>query len=291
VEQAVKRHDSMFGNGCEARNGTRQVKRRIKKIDASRETRARQMGMDCATECPMPDIDFAAGLLWYFVFLYSTVCHEAAHAWAALRLGDDTAYRGGQVSLDPVPHIRREPVGMVVFPILTFFMSGGKGGMMGWASAPYDPAWALRHPRHAAWMALAGPATNLLLVIAAGLAIRVGLEAGWFRVPGRFTFADIVQPVADGGVAQFAAMFLGVVFSLNLLLMAFNLIPLPPFDGASAPLLFLSGRSAEAWQQMMWNPALQLVSFIVAYKGFGVVFPPILTAGVNLLYLGHAHFG
>jgi len=50
--------------------------------------------------------------------------------------GDHTAALGGQVSLDPVPHIRREPFGMVVFPILTYVMGGW---MMGWASAPYDP--------------------------------------------------------------------------------------------------------------------------------------------------------
>lgn len=76
------------------------------------------------------------GLVWYIVFLLSTTCHEAAHAWAAKLGGDLTAFHGGQVSLDPVPHIRREPFGMVVFPILSYVMGGW---MMGWASAPYDP--------------------------------------------------------------------------------------------------------------------------------------------------------
>ena len=239
----------------------------------------------------MPPIDFAAGLLWYFVFLYSTVFHEAAHAWAALRLGDDTAYRGGQVSLDPIPHIRREPIGMVVFPIVTFFINAANGvtWMMGWASAPYDPQWALRNPRHAAWMAIAGPAANLVLVLAAAICIRAGVAAGWFT-PGRPSFTDIVSPLAPGGVAQFAAMFLSVMFSLNLLLMSFNLIPLPPFDGASIPLFFLRGSSAASWQHFMWNPTVQLLSFIVAYRGFGVVFAPIFNTAANLLYLGHAHY-
>lgn len=50
---------------------------------------------------------FAQGMLWYFAFLLSVVVHEAAHALAALKLGDRTAYDGGQVSLDPLPHIRR----------------------------------------------------------------------------------------------------------------------------------------------------------------------------------------
>ena len=63
----------------------------------------------------MPDL--VEGLVFYVVFVFSTVLHEAAHAWAALKGGDPTAYEGGQVTLDPVPHIRREPIGMVLVPI------------------------------------------------------------------------------------------------------------------------------------------------------------------------------
>lgn len=62
------------------------------------------------------------GLLWYIAFLVSTTFHEAAHAFAALRLGDRTAYEGGQVTLDPIPHIRREPVGTIVVPLLSFLL-------------------------------------------------------------------------------------------------------------------------------------------------------------------------
>ena len=60
----------------------------------------------------------------YLVFLFSTVLHEAAHAWSAMRGGDLTAYHGGQVSLDPRPHIRREPFGMVLLPLLSLAASG-----------------------------------------------------------------------------------------------------------------------------------------------------------------------
>src|SRR6266540_7395228 len=102
------------------------------------------------------------GMMWYVVFLLSITVHEAAHAFTAMKLGDNTAYHGGQVSLDPVPHMRREPVGMVVVPIISFLMSGG--WMMGWASTPYDPLWAERYPRRSAWMSLAGPVSNLMLV-------------------------------------------------------------------------------------------------------------------------------
>ena len=97
--------------------------------------------------------EFALGVVWYVVFLLSTTCHEAAHAWVSLRGGDPTASHGGQVSLNPIPHIRREPFGMVLFPWLSFFAGGW---MMGWASAPYDIRWAYTYPRKSGAMALAG---------------------------------------------------------------------------------------------------------------------------------------
>src|SRR6185369_342258 len=79
--------------------------------------------------------------------------------FVAWRGGDPTAYEAGQVSLSPWPHIRREPWGTVLVPLLTFFTYAGTGSawMMGWASAPFDPLWEHRHPRRAAAMALAGP--------------------------------------------------------------------------------------------------------------------------------------
>jgi Zn-dependent protease len=102
------------------------------------------------------------GFISYVVFLFSTTCHEAAHAFVAKLGGDTTAALGGQVTLNPIPHIRRSPFGMVVIPLLSFFFSGG---MIGWASAPYDPLWERRHPRRAAWMALGGPAANFSLML------------------------------------------------------------------------------------------------------------------------------
>ena len=63
------------------------------------------------------EFDFATGFVWFSAFLFSTTVHEAMHAFAAWRLGDPTAYHGGQVSLHPVPHIEREPIGMLVLPL------------------------------------------------------------------------------------------------------------------------------------------------------------------------------
>src|SRR5215204_2247409 len=96
---------------------------------------------------PSASMDPAVLITAYIVFVYSTVCHEAAHAWVAHKLGDDTAYLGGQVSLDPIPHIKREPVGMVVVPLIMLFTGRG---LLGWASAPLDPMWVMRYPKKSA---------------------------------------------------------------------------------------------------------------------------------------------
>ena len=80
----------------------------------------------------------ALGFIWYVAFLFSTTCHEAAHALAAKIGGDDTAFAGGQVSLNPVPHIQREPWGMVVIPILSLIINGS---LIGWASACMTLTW------------------------------------------------------------------------------------------------------------------------------------------------------
>src|ERR1700730_18317503 len=144
------------------------------------------------------------GVIWYIVFLFSTTCHEGAHALAAKIGGDTTAFHGGQVTLNPIPHIRRSPIGLVVVPIISYFLTHW---MIGWASAPYDPEWQERYPRRAAWMALAGPAANFTLMILAGVAIRVGMLSGIFRMPDSAGFTHITD-AAVPGVAGFAATFL-----------------------------------------------------------------------------------
>ncbi|MCP5070328.1 MAG: site-2 protease family protein, partial [bacterium] len=164
-----------------------------------------------------PDL-LALGLIWYFVLLLSLTVHEAAHAWTALRLGDETAYLVGQVSLDPLPHIRREPFGTVLVPILFFGLSVARGAppwMIGWASTPYDPNWAFAHPRRAGWMALAGPMSNLLLALLAAVSIRIGVSQGVFE-PGLLAFESIAIATVPG-VWETLATLLSLIFSLNLL--------------------------------------------------------------------------
>jgi Zn-dependent protease len=228
-----------------------------------------------------------AGFIWYVVFLLSTTCHEAAHALAAKLGGDLTAFHGGQVSLDPTPHIRREPVGMVIAPILSYLMGGW---MMGWASAPYDPFWARRHPHRAAWMSVAGPAANFTLVAIAAIAIHVGIWFGAFEHPQSAGFMHVVNP-AGPGLRVGLAPFLSLLYSLNILLGLFNLLPIPPLDGFSAVGLLLNEENAIRLQELGARMrGFSYIGLLLAWQIFGPVFSPIFTAALNILYPGH-HYG
>lgn len=233
------------------------------------------------------DISLFDGACWYVVFLFSTTVHEASHALAAYRLGDDTAYRGGQVSLDPTPHIKREPFGMVVIPLISYMLGGW---MIGWASAPYDPMWAHRHPRRAGIMAMAGPASNFLLMVIAAMLIRIGIASQWFELPAQIS-ADHIVAATGPGLPVLAATLISIFFSLNLLLFAFNLIPFPPLDGSSIPLLFLSNEGAAKYWMMLRQPGLNMIGLIIAWRAFDVVYPAIHLFFVNTLYLGLGHYG
>jgi Zn-dependent protease len=230
-----------------------------------------------------PDL-LAIGFLEYVVFLFSTTCHEASHALVAMRGGDTTALEGGQVSLSPLPHIRREPFGMVIVPILGIATGTG---LIGWASAPYNPQWAAQHPKRAAWMSLAGPAANFTLAIIAAVLMRIGLATGSF-VPSPAFFSHMVGAAEPGGLMDGVATALSVLFSLNVLLGVFNLIPIPPLDGYGILGLFTTERGAlrlQEWRMSMRN--ITIIGLIVAWQLFDRVFPPLFGAAGRLLYFGY----
>jgi len=226
-----------------------------------------------------PD-ELALGFLQYVVFLLSTTCHEASHALAAKLGGDMTAFEGGQVTLNPIPHVRREPFGMVLMPLLGIFT---KSGLIGWASAPYDPLWSVRYPKRAGLMSLAGPAANFVLAILAALAMRIGLAAGAFT-SGQITTSHIVgAPV--GSVADGVATVLSTFFSLNILLGIFNLLPFPPLDGFGALSLFTSENGAR--KLMEWRFKFRSFAIIGLILGWRVVdefYYPMLRLGLHLVY-------
>ena len=210
----------------------------------------------------MPSDQFLLlGFIYYVAFLFSTTCHEAAHALAAKLGGDLTAAEGGQVSLNPIPHIRRSPYGMVVFPLLSFFLL--HGSMIGFASAPYNPDWARRHPHRAALMALAGPATNFALMLIAAFALRVGISTHYIHMGNYY------------GNSDFAATALFVMFSLNLLLGVFNLLPVPPLDGSSVIMLFMPQDSARGYLDWVRSGTFAMPGLLIGLLVFRFIFPPV----------------
>ena len=228
------------------------------------------------------DPDFLLlGLIWYVVFLLSLTCHEAAHALTAKWGGDPTAFHAGQVTLNPAPHMRREPFGTILVPLLSYI---GGGGMIGWASAPYDPFWQQRHPRRAAWMSLAGPAANFLLALGAAVLIHIGILLGFLRMPASVGFTRIVA--ADtAGAAEGLAVFLSILFSLNVLLGVFNLLPFPPLDGYSALGLFTSERGAMVLENFRRTIAPYAgIGLLLSWTFFDRIFDPVFRIALNLLY-------
>jgi len=223
------------------------------------------------------------GLILYTVFLFSVTVHEAGHAWAAFRGGDPTAYAGGQVTLDPRPHVRREPFGTVLVPLAGIAMSGFP---IGWASTPYDPSWAYAFPKRAAWMALAGPAANLLLMLLAALLIRNGISAGVFA-PGYVSVTELVV-AAPGSTAPIgvAATLVSALYAMNLLLLVLNLIPIPPLDGSAVIGLLLTEGTARRLQSAMNRSGLALIGLLVAFVAIREGFWPIFVATLGVLFVG-----
>jgi Zn-dependent protease len=224
--------------------------------------------------------------VWYAAFLLSLTCHEAGHALVARWGGDDTAYLSGQVSLNPWPHIRREPLGTILVPILTYFM-GTTRWMMGWASAPYDPRWEDRHPARAALMSAAGPLANFILFALAFAALRFGLEAGVWMIPQDEITVDRLVAAAPGaaGLWDAAGRFLSVVMCLNLILGVFNLMPFPPLDGIGV-VSGLVSPVRSVYRQWRAVPAVAIVGVILAWRISPFVIGPVLRAAVSALLGG-----
>lgn len=152
----------------------------------------------------LPDLNLPALVIAFLVLLFSLSVHEAAHAWSASQLGDDTAKRQGRVTLNPVVHA--DPIGTLLLPLIAM-VSGAP--LIGWAKPTPVNTRNLRDPkRDHILVTAAGPVSNLLIAFAAAAAMRAGIEGGgWFDLL-------IVEAL-----------------TLNVLLAVFNMLPIPPLDG------------------------------------------------------------
>ena len=182
--------------------------------------------------------------------IFAITLHEAAHGYAAKYFGDNTAYMMGRVTLNPFPHIHL--VGTILLPLLLYFSTSG-ALLFGFAKPVPVDFGNLRHPkRDMVWVALAGPASNLVQAI---------------------VWALLYVVYTDFGVSEqfFLAMCKAGVLS-NVVMFAFNLFPLPPLDGGRIVVGLLP-----------WKQAYQF-SRIEPY-GFYIVMALVITGVVNHLWL------
>jgi Zn-dependent protease len=215
--------------------------------------------------------------IFYVAFLLSTVFHEAAHALVAKWGGDLTAYAGGQVSLDPIPHIKREPFGLVLMPLLSLMTSNS---MFGWGSAPFDPYWQIRYPRRAALMALAGPVSNFVLAAVVAVLMHIGIAAGLF-IP----ISDLGVTSLNGGLLEGLGFFLSVMLRLNILLGIFNLLPVPPLDGHAVIGLFLPEDIFLRFLEWVRSPMASLVGFLIALQVLPYLVGPAFSFAASVIRL------
>ena len=224
----------------------------------------------------------ALGFLWYIAFLFSLTCHEASHALAAKWGGDLTAAEGGQVTLNPLPHIRREIFGTMIVPILSYVMGGW---MIGWGSAPFDPHWRNRHPHRAAWMALAGPAANFILMLAAVLAIRIGIFAGALVQPESARFTQ-----SGGGGSSRTHGGCGDTSQHHVLpqspARAFQLAPHSSPGRPRGHLFVFHRKFCPPFTAATRNPSLAMLGLIVGWKVFGYLLRSPIPVALNILYPG-----
>lgn len=175
----------------------------------------------------------ALGLTIYVVLLFSLSFHEAAHAWAALRMGDDTALRAGRITLNPAVHI--DPIGTVLLPLIMFASTGSP--LFGWAKpTPYNPANFRRDRTLAAGhvtVASAGPISNLILALVFTLGLFV-----YFKLGGSTERNPSLVLLLAG-------------IEINVLLAIFNLVPLPPLDGSKVAAFGLPRGLADAYVRIV----------------------------------------
>ena len=196
----------------------------------------------------MPDPNVPALIIAFLVLIFSLSVHEAAHAWSASQLGDDTAKRLGRVTLNPVVHV--DPIGTLLLPLIGL-MSGA--GVIGWAKPTPVNTRNLSNPRRDhILVTAAGPLSNLLIAFAAAAVLRAGAAPG----------------------SDWLEMLVFEAMTLNVLLAVFNMLPIPPLDGGQILMALLPPRIAMKLGALYEYGFLILMGLLVTGVLWYLIGPP-----------------
>ena len=201
------------------------------------------------------ELSLATIVLWAVPVVLAITLHEAAHGYVARRFGDQTAYMLGRVTLNPLKHI--DPIGTIAVPgflIALSVLTRAPLFIFGWAKPVPVNFGNLHHPkRDMFWVAGAGPFTNFLMAVGWAILLKSA-------VPGGLIDSDGLFEMAKAGI------------DVNLVLMALNLLPIPPLDGGRIALSLLPGPLAYRYSRL--EP-----------YGFMVVILLLVTGVLNYLML------
>jgi Zn-dependent protease len=182
-------------------------------------------------------MNIQTGIIYIFALLFAITVHESAHAWAAFKLGDPTAYSLGRVTLNPIPHI--DLMGTILLPLIMIIMGGPP---FGWAKpVPVNPL-NLRNPkRDNLIISAAGPLSNIALAIVCIILLKIL----YLILPSSLPQSSPALPVIRAVFTIIHALIM-----INVILAVFNMIPIPPLDGSGVLMGFLSPEASRKYEQL-----------------------------------------
>ncbi len=203
-------------------------------------------------------------IIFFAVLFPSIILHEVSHGWVALLFGDDTAKRAGRLTLNPIAHV--DPFGTIILPAILILSTGHAFGYA--RPVPVSPS-RMRDPRnHSLLTSLAGPAVNIVLALLSAALIRFALLDLFTRFEEEPLYAKVIF---EAGL-------------VNVILAAFNLIPIPPLDGSAVIERLLPARAWPTYLKLRQYSMLLLFVLIFAVDGaLDRVFEPAVRFWFDLL--------
>lgn len=218
-------------------------------------------------------------IIMIIVLLFSVVFHEVAHGWIAYLLGDKTAYKMGRLTLNPIPHI--DPIMTVLMPLMLGFMTNWQFMFGGAKPVPVNPFNFKKPKRDMAITAAAGPVSNLILIIFTIILYKLMVILGFidnFEVVRRLNLDELT----------FIDTFFIYAVMINAVLMAFNLIPIPPLDGSKIVMGFMNYRQADKFESfsrygLIIILGIMMLESLLKFSLFGTVIYPFINFFLQIL--------